>query len=69
MSEKRIQVNAEINLDLVEKLDEMCLEDENNRSQFIRKLIRREWEYRRNMYLSTTKERSIDNKQQTTGSK
>lgn len=46
MSEKRIQVNAEVSVDLVERLDEMCLADENNRSQFIRKLIRLEWERR-----------------------
>lgn len=46
MSEKRIQVNAEVSIDLVERLDEMCLADENNRSQFIRKLIRLEWERR-----------------------
>lgn len=42
--EKKMQVNAgEMETELVEKLDLMCVEDENNRSQFIRKLIRQEW--------------------------
>ena len=40
----KVPVNAgEMEAELAEKLDLMCVEDENNRSQFIRKLIRQEW--------------------------
>jgi len=41
---QNIPVNAgEMPSELVEKLDEMCAQDENSRSGFIRKLIRQEW--------------------------
>ncbi len=42
--EKTVQVNAgEMPVELAEKLDEMCAQDENSRSGFIRKLIRQEY--------------------------
>lgn len=37
------QVNVAMDENLLSKLDIMCKSDEHNRSQFIRKLIRREW--------------------------
>lgn len=41
---QNIPVNAgEMPVELVEKLDEMCAQDENSRSGFIRKLIRQEY--------------------------
>ena len=44
---ENVAVNAgEMEVELVEKLDLMCEEDVNNRSQFIRKLIRQEWSRR-----------------------
>ena len=50
--EEKVQVNAgEMPAELVEKLDAMCAEDENNRSQFIRKLIRQEWDRRAHLPL------------------
>lgn len=50
-NDDKAQVNTEMELDLIEKLDKMCLADENNRSQFIRKLIRQEWARRQQMAL------------------
>lgn len=42
--ETTVQVNAgEMPVELVGKLDEMCAQDENSRSAFIRKLIRQEY--------------------------
>lgn len=50
--EETTQVNAgEMPVELVEKLDTMCAEDENSRSAFIRKLIRQEWARRQQMAL------------------
>jgi metal-responsive CopG/Arc/MetJ family transcriptional regulator len=43
--EKR-QVNVEMDLELIEKLDAICVVEEHSRSQFIRKLIRQEWQRR-----------------------
>lgn len=53
--ESKVQVNAgEMPLELVEKLDEMCAQDENNRSQFLRKLIRQEYARRQQSPLLPT---------------
>jgi len=41
--EKKIQVNIEMDMELAIKLDQMRTSDENTRSQFIRKILRREW--------------------------
>ena len=40
---KKIQVNIEMDMELAIKLDQMRTSDENTRSQFIRKILRREW--------------------------
>jgi hypothetical protein len=40
---EKIQVNIEMDIELARKLDHMRISDENSRSQFIRKIIRREW--------------------------
>lgn len=48
-NEEKAQVNTEMEVELIEKLDKMCAEDENNRSQMIRKLIRQEWARRQQM--------------------
>ena len=50
-NEDKAQVNTEMEVELIEKLDSMCAEDENNRSQMIRKLIRQEWARRHQMEL------------------
>jgi metal-responsive CopG/Arc/MetJ family transcriptional regulator len=53
--EETQQVNAgEMPIDLVQKLDEMCAQDENSRSAFIRKLIRQEWARRQQPQLLPT---------------
>lgn len=44
--ETRNFVNTPLDSDLLERLDEMVGEDESTRAQFIRLLIRREWERR-----------------------
>lgn len=50
--EETVQVNAgEMPVELAEKLDEMCADDENSRAAFIRKLIRQEWARRQQMAL------------------
>lgn len=49
---EKVFVNAgEMEVELVDKLDLMCVEDENNRSQFIRKLIRQEWARRHQLVM------------------
>ena len=40
---RKLQVNIEMDLELAIKLDQMRTSDENSRSQFIRKILRREW--------------------------
>lgn len=40
---KKLQVNIEMDIELAIKLDQMRTSDENSRSQFIRKILRREW--------------------------
>lgn len=50
-NEDKAQVNTEMEVELIEKLDVMCKEDENNRSQFIRKVLRQEWARRQQMAL------------------
>jgi metal-responsive CopG/Arc/MetJ family transcriptional regulator len=55
MAEDKDQINTQMETELVEKLDTMCAEDENNRSQFIRKLIRQEWARRHQMVLPLDK--------------
>lgn len=40
---KKIQVNIEMDMELAIKLDQMRTSDENTRSQFIRKILRKEW--------------------------
>lgn len=58
--EEKVQVNAgEMPVELVEKLDAMCTEDENNRAQFLRKLIRQEWERRQQIKLSVAVDSSV----------
>lgn len=46
---RKIQINLLMDVELVKRLDRMRAVDENTRSQFIRKTIRREWvrRYRR----------------------
>ena len=45
--EEKVQVNAGLMpVELVEQLDAMVEEDESDRSKFIRKLIRNEWQRR-----------------------
>lgn len=51
MADEKAQVNTEMEVELIEKLDAMCKEDENNRSQFIRKVLRQEWARRQQMAL------------------
>ena len=42
--DETLPINAgEMPIDLVEKLDAMCAEDETSRSGFFRKMIRQEW--------------------------
>lgn len=48
--EEKVQVNAGLMpVELVEQLDTMVEEDESDRSKFIRKLIRNEWQRRQMM--------------------
>jgi metal-responsive CopG/Arc/MetJ family transcriptional regulator len=57
---EKVQVNAgEMPVPLVAKLDAMCAEDENSRTQFIRKLIRQEWERRQQIKLSVAVDSSV----------
>lgn len=47
---KQIYVNTPVDLDLLEKLDVMVGENESTRAQYIRLLIKKQWEEReRNM--------------------
>lgn len=45
------QVNVQMPAELAEKLDKMVVEDESDRSKFVRRLIRTEWGRRQQMAL------------------
>ena len=61
MPKEKSQVNVEMSVELIGRLDEMCSVDEHNRSQFIRMLIRREWQLRQDISNSYKREKQKNN--------
>jgi metal-responsive CopG/Arc/MetJ family transcriptional regulator len=50
-NEELKQVNVQMPVELVGKLDAMIVDDESDRSKFVRRLIRQEWGRRQQMAL------------------
>ena len=56
MEEEVKQINVKLPLDLAAMLDEMVTEDDSDQSKFIRKLIRQEFNRRKQLPLFPTNE-------------
>lgn len=64
MEDDKVQVNVQMGADLQVILDEMVVEDESDRSKFVRKLIRQEYARRLQQQLPLPTEKQIKNKSQ-----